>query len=196
MERYARQGKNRARRNWKDTRTSSWFAERKGVFVFFVIFGILMGGFYIFMCFVPVYNGTALPAYHHLIAGISAKALSFLGENATATEARIFSPRFSVQIKPGCDAVEATALFVCAVLAFPASFSRKAAGIIGGVFALAVLNLVRVASLFLIGVHLPGIFSVMHIEVWQGLFIIFAVMLWVLWLVWIVQNPVYIKTNL
>ena len=170
-------------------------AVMRGVFVFLLIFGVLMGLFYIFMCFVPVYSGRALPAYHNFIAKTSAGILSLLGEHITAIGTNIYSPRFSLQIKPGCDAVEATALFVCAVLAFPASFSRKAAGIIAGIFALAVLNLVRVVSLFLIGVHLPDIVDMMHLEVWQGLFIIFAVALWVVWLVWISRNPAYIKTT-
>jgi exosortase H (IPTLxxWG-CTERM-specific) len=154
-----------------------------------------MGLFYIFICFVPVYSGRALPAYHHFIAKASAGILSLLGEHITAVGINIDSPRFSLLIKPGCDAVEVTALFVCAVLAFPASFSRKATGIIAGVFALAALNLVRVVSLFLIGVYLPDIVDMMHLEVWQGLFIIFAVALWVVWLIWISRNPAHIKTT-
>ena len=95
--------------------------------------------------------------------------------------------------RSGCDAVETTALFICAALAFPTSFLRKVVGIIAGAFVLAMLNLVRVVSLFLIGVHLPSIVDVMHIEVWQGLFIIFAVILWVVWLLWISRNPVHIQ---
>lgn len=160
----------------------------QGVFVFLLIFGVLMVGFYIFIGFVPVYNRVVLPAYHRFIAEASVKALSFLGESATATEASIFSPRFSVQIIPACDAIEVSGLFACAVLAFPAGLVRKVAGITVGAFALAILNLVRIVSLFLIGVHLPGIFSVMHIDVWQSVFVLFAVVLWVVWLGWVVNS--------
>jgi len=174
-------------------RIETWFSERKSVLVFLAIFGILMVGFYIFIAFVPVYNHVVLPGYHRFVAGASARVLSLFGENATFNGASISSPRFSVRIIRGCDAVEATALFVCAVLAFPASLMRKVVGAITGVFALGVLNLMRVVGLFLIGVHLPRIFNIMHIEVLQGLFIIFAVMLWVLWLLWVVRKPAVIR---
>jgi exosortase H (IPTLxxWG-CTERM-specific) len=173
---------------------AEWFSQNKPVLFFLLIFGVLMVGFYIFVGFVPVYNRVVLPAYHHFIAGASARVLLLLGQHAEANGSYIFSPKFSVEIIRGCDAVEATALFTCAVIAFPAGLSRKFVGIIAGVFALAILNLIRIVSLFLIGVHLPSIVDVMHIEVWQGLFIIFAVMLWVVWLVWISRNPAHIKT--
>jgi exosortase H (IPTLxxWG-CTERM-specific) len=172
---------------------SERFEEHKGVFVFLLVFGVLMAGFYAFICYVPVYNYRILPAYHRFIAETSARMLSFVGERATATGDVIFSPRFSARIVPGCDAVEATALFVCAVLAFPTGLPRKVVGILAGAFALAVLNLVRVTSLFLFGVHLPRIFNMMHLEVWQGLFIVFAVVLWIVWLVWIVRNTVRVQ---
>lgn len=169
-------------------RINQWFTWHRGVFIFLAIFGILMGMFYIFITFAPVCNNEILPAYHHFIAGASSKVLSFLGEGAMASGAGIFSPGFSVTIIRGCDAVEATGLLMCAVLAFPVSLVRKAVGIVAGAFVLAVLNLVRVVALFLIGVHLPRIFNVMHLEVLQGLFILFAVALWVVWLGWAVKS--------
>jgi exosortase/archaeosortase family protein len=186
-------------RYWRRGRSESAgivarLAGRKGVFVFLALFGCLVVGFYLFIGSVPIYGIKILPAYHRLIAAASARVLSLLGENTRVLETGIFSPEFSLQIVGGCDAIEATGLFVCAVLAFPAGLRRKVVAILGGVLALAVLNLVRVVSLFLIGVHLPSIVNFMHVEIWQGLFIIFAVMLWVVWLLWITRNPVQIQT--
>lgn len=169
-------------------------AGRKGVFAFLAIFGVLIAGFYIFIGFISIYNCGILPAYHCLIAAASAKILSFLGEQATVSGAYIFSSRNSVQIVPGCDAIEATALFVCAILAFPAGLLQKVVGIICGTISLMVLNFARIVVLFLLGIYTPGIVEFMHIEVMQGLFILFAVVLWVGWLLWIARNSMQIKT--
>jgi exosortase/archaeosortase family protein len=194
-----RQNGKRVRR-WKRGRLvetdgdSQWFAGRKAVFGFLLIFGVLIGAFYAFISWVPVFNGVFVPAYHRFIAAVSGNILSALGEGAVVSGTSIISPKFSAQIAQGCDAIEATGLFMCAILAFPAGLLKKVAGIAAGMVFLAVLNLVRVVSLFLIGIHLPRIVDFMHIEVWQGLFIIFAVMLWVVWLLWIARNPVQIQT--
>ncbi len=61
--------------------------------------------------------------------------------------------------------------------------------IIGALLLLA-LNLVRIVSLFLIGVYSPRIFALMHIDVWQALFIFFAVLFWILWLLWATRSQV------
>ena len=128
--------------------------------------------------------------YHHLIAHVSGGMLAVLGQEITVADTSISSPRFSVQIVRGCDAVEAIALFVCAVLAFPLPFLKKLPGMIAGALLLSILNLVRIVSLFLIGVYSPRIFALTHLDVWQALFIFFAVLLWILWLLWATRSQV------
>ena len=161
---------------------------RHPVFLFLVVFAALMGLFYFFTTVTSFYNNRFIPWYHCYIAFFSGTILDFLGQDITVRGASIFSPRFSVQIIRGCDAIEPVALFICAVLAFPASFSKKISGIIVGTLLLMILNLVRIVSLFLIGVYLPRIVDVMHIEVWQVLFIFSALIFWVFWLLWAIQN--------
>lgn len=169
---------------------AGWFSAHHPVFLFLLVFGVLMSLFYTFIAFAPYYNRVLLPSYHHLIAKMSGGILGFLGQDITAAGASVSSPRFSIRIIRGCDAVEATALFVCAVLAFPVPFSRKVPGIIAGTLLLGILNLVRVVSLFLIGVYFPNIFGFMHIDTWQALFIFFAITFWVLWLLWTTQRQI------
>ncbi len=53
---------------------------------------------------------------------------------------------------------------------------------------LLLLNLVRIVSLFYIQIHFPRAFEVMHIEVWQVLFIFLAIALWALWAWWAVRR--------
>jgi exosortase H (IPTLxxWG-CTERM-specific) len=163
---------------------------RHPVFVFLLIFGVLMGLFYAFVTFTPFYKKHFLFSYLPFNAKVSGAVLSLLGQDITVAGRTISSPRFSVEVYSGCDGVEPIALFVCAVLAFPAPFLRKIPGIIAGTLFLAILNFVRVISLFLIGVYFPKAFLIMHLDVWQALFIFFAIVFWILWLRWATQNQI------
>jgi exosortase H (IPTLxxWG-CTERM-specific) len=160
---------------------------RHPVFSFLTVFAILMGLFYAFALFTPFYE-RHFPRYLDFNARLSGYILKFLGQDITVSGASISSPAFSVAIRQGCDAIEPTVLFICAVLAFPAPFPSKIPGIITGTLFLAVLNLVRVVTLFLTGVYFPDAFQFMHVEAWQGLFIFLAVLSWVLWLLWTGKN--------
>ena len=131
-----------------------------------------------------------IPSYHHLIAKVSGDLLAIVGQDITVTNALISSPKFSVSIIRGCDAIEPIALYVCAVLAFPSPFLKRLPGMIAGTLLLLILNLVRIVSLFLIGVYSPRIFALTHIDVWQALFIFLAVLLWILWLLWATRSQV------
>ena len=66
-------------------------------------------------------------------------------------------------------------------MAFPARWSRKLLGVVLGLLAIQVINVVRIVSLFYIGIFAPSAFSASHVYVWQSLIILFAVVLWILW---------------
>lgn len=163
---------------------------RHPVFVFLLIFGVLMGLFYAFAIFTPFYKKHFLVSYLPFNAKVSGAILSLLGQDITVAGRTISSPRFSVEVYSGCDGIEPIALFVCAILAFPAAFLRKIPGIIAGTLLLAILNFVRVVSLFLTGVYFPKAFPFMHLDVWQALFIFFAIVFWILWLRWATQSQI------
>lgn len=164
------------------------FSHRNPLLSFLLVFAVLLAVFYVSIAFSRSYNERFLPSYHHLIARVSGGVLAVLGHETTVADTSISSPKFSVQIVRGCDAVEAIALFVCAVLAFPLPFLKKLAGLIVGAPLLLILNLVRIVSLFLVGVYSPRLFALTHLDVWQALFIFFAVLLWIIWLLWATRN--------
>ena len=165
-------------------------SHQHSVLKFLVIFGILVGVFYVFIAFSSFYNKRFVPLHHHLIARTSGYVLALLGQEITVRGASIDSPRFSATIIRGCDAVEAISLYVCAVLAFPLPFLKKLIGVTVGALLLLILNLVRVVSLCMIGAYSRRMFDLMHIDVWQALFIFFAVLLWILWLLWATRSQV------
>ena len=166
------------------------WSRRHPAFLFLAFFAALMSVFYALALFTPFYE-RHFPYYLGFNARLSGYILGFLGQDITVRGASIFSPAFSITVKQGCDAIGPTALFICAVLAFPAAFSKKIAGIVAGTLLLAILNLIRIVTLFLVGLYLPRAFNITHVDVWQGLFIFLAILFWVLWLLWIGRNQVF-----
>ena len=151
---------------------------------FVAIFGVLMAVFYgVFYTPPDQAPGIARAFEWHLgaYAEASGAALNVLGYEVTVTGTRIHAPRFSVEVVRGCDGMEAMAMFVAAVLAFPARPKAKMWGILIGVPALAALNLVRIVSLYVIGVHFHSIFETAHLGVWQTVFILATIVLWFVW---------------
>src|SRR5205823_6180960 len=89
--------------------------------------------------------------------------------------------RFAVNIKNGCNGVEALIIFVAAVLSFPATWRSRTIGLLLGTVAIQLINLVRVVALFLTGAYLPKMFESSHTVIWQTIVILCAVLLWIFW---------------
>jgi len=169
-------------------RAPRWFHGKRPIFQFVGLFVFLLIGFYL-LTFLPAMNKRFLPGYMRLNARMSAAALNLFGERAHAEDTMVQSSRYSVDIRHGCDAIEPSALFIAAVLAFPAKFLLKLPGLLAGTLVLSLINLFRIVTLFYTGIHYPGSFEFMHEDVWQSLFVLLALVLWVLWAWWATKPP-------
>jgi exosortase/archaeosortase family protein len=168
---------------------ASHWRRRYPVFTFLALFAVFMGLLAAFALLTP-FCDRYFPHYLALSARLSGHILNFFSQDVTVRDASILSPAFSITVKRGCDAIEPTALFICAILAFPSPVSRKIAGIVAGTLFLAILNILRIVTLFMVGAYLPRAFNMMHFDVWQGLFIFLAILLWMVWLLWTARKPV------
>jgi exosortase H (IPTLxxWG-CTERM-specific) len=88
---------------------------------------------------------------------------------------------FAVSIEAGCNGVEATIVLVAAILAFPAPWKRKLAGLAIGIVAVQGLNIIRVISLFYLGQWNFNVFEWAHLYVWQALIMLDVLIVWLLW---------------
>jgi exosortase H (IPTLxxWG-CTERM-specific) len=88
---------------------------------------------------------------------------------------------FAVAIEAGCNGVEATLVLVAAMLAFPATWPHRLAGIVAGVAAVQALNIVRVVSLFYLGQWNYDVFEWAHLYAWQALIMLDVLIVWVIW---------------
>jgi exosortase H (IPTLxxWG-CTERM-specific) len=126
-------------------------------------------------------NNNAIEPLTAGIARVSGAVLDLFGHDVTVAGTVIRSPRFAVNIRNGCNGVEAMLIFLAAVLAFPASWRSRLAGLGLGIIVIQIMNLVRVVALFLTGVYLPRFFNTSHTVVWQTLMILTGVLLWIFW---------------
>lgn len=167
----------------RDRGEESWFAGKRPVLRFVLVFAALVIPVYV--CYYAYYeHSRAFYSYLALNARASAAMLRCFGTPATANGLGVKSPQFGLKVAQGCDAIQPSILFFCAVLASPVAWKLKLPGVLVGVPLLLLLNLVRIVTLFYTGVYFPKLFELMHIEVWQASFIFLALVFWVLWARW------------
>lgn len=83
--------------------------------------------------------------------------------------------RYSLHIVKTCDAMDVTILLVSAILAWPSSWRRRAAGAAMAVLLLYALNVLRICSLYYIGILWPSFFEVAHLDLWPAIILVVAV---------------------
>lgn len=90
---------------------------------------------------------------------------------------------FTFRVVSECGAIEAMAIFFSAIIAFPTRWWKRILGTLIGIPLLYLVNIMRLTCLGYIGAWDNGgeIFSFAHEYVWQGLYIIFVVAIWLLW---------------
>jgi exosortase H (IPTLxxWG-CTERM-specific) len=117
------------------------------------------------------------------ITTLSAGLLSALGFAVEPRQQELVAVGrpFAVSVQNDCNGAWAHLILLASVLAYPATVSEKLRGLLLAQPALFALNVVRVASLFVIGLYAPGLFRAAHVYVWQGLIIACAVILFLVW---------------
>jgi len=158
---------------------SFWRRNRKEI-QFLVLFVVLLGAGFTLIS-VHWVNDHVIEPFTGGIARASGATLNLLGQNVTMQGTVIRNSRFAVNIRNGCNGVEAMLIFLAAVLAFPASWKSRLAGLGLGILAIQVVNLIRVVALFLTGIYFPKIFDTSHTVIWQTIVILFGVVLWIFW---------------
>ena len=166
-------------KNWWQNEMGS----RGPILKFWLGFAGVMALFYIFAV-QPFYVENIQQPVSAFFASVTSGLLHLFGQNTQANGMDITSPEYSLSIKKGCDAIAPVMLVVAGVLLFPAEWKKKLIGIGIGLFALFGLNLVRIISLYFIGIHAPDLFEFMHIEFWQVVFIGLAILYFFYWLNW------------
>jgi exosortase H (IPTLxxWG-CTERM-specific) len=129
----------------------------------------------------------AIAPFTAAIAQVSAWLMRLFDHDVIARQNDILSASTGggIEIVAGCNGVEAVLILVSAVLAFPAPWKHKLAGIGLGFLAIQALNLVRIISLFYLHEWSQVWFEWFHLYLWQALIVLDALVFWLLWLRWL-----------
>jgi exosortase/archaeosortase family protein len=126
-------------------------------------------------------NETVMGGVQHALARVTGGLLHVLGHRTVVAGSTVSSDLFGITVVTACTGLFTTGLFLIAVVAYPTGWRSKLIGAGLGVTGIFLLNVVRLVSLYYIGVHLPGFLDPAHQLIWQSVLIVFAVALWLLW---------------
>ncbi|MGH9458522.1 MAG: exosortase H [Thermoanaerobaculia bacterium] len=147
---------------------------------FLLKFAVLIAVLYVAIALRPVDANVVTPFTRGVTAAAGA-ILNTVGEPVVRQGTILRSPRFAVDVKNGCNGLEATLLLVAAILAYPAGWKEKALGIAAGAVLIQAINLVRVTSLYVIGRDYPNLFATFHVTVWQVVIFVLTIGMFVFW---------------
>jgi len=123
----------------------------------------------------------AIGVVQRAYATVTHGVLRGLGHDTAILGNVVRSSDFGITVVTACTGIFATALFLVAVLVFPTAWKAKLLGGILGIGGIAVVNVIRLVTLYYVGVHWPAALDAVHQLVWQSLLILSAVALWLLW---------------
>jgi len=152
---------------------------------FVLAFALLEALVYLVLWYAPFFE-----PYAALNARLTAALLRPFLEGAQAHDGYLMAPAFSLQVRPGCDSYQASAVLFAGIVAFPASLARKLIGAAVGATCLLILNLLRLAALLWTGVHHGALFERMHLEILPAVFVGVALFLLLAWTLWARGAPV------
>lgn len=155
---------------------------------FLVLFAVFYGLFYGAYFAVP--DRLLVRAFYEPTIVAPAGALVNLiseSEQVTWQDNRLQSRRAILDVVRGCDGIGLLLLLTAAVLAFPAPWRVKLAGVIGGVVAMYLLNLVRIVGLYFVVAYREEWFIPLHTLLIPGALVLLGGLYFHLWTAWAVR---------
>lgn len=150
---------------------------------FFIVFVVILVSLFAAELTQPVQKTIVLP-WTEALAKISAALITLFDANVIAFGKIIQSTTngFAVSIEAGCNGIEAAIVLIAAMLSFPAPWKHRVIGILAGLLAVQLLNIVRVISLFYLGQWNMDVFNWAHLYLWQALIMLDVLIVWLIWI--------------
>ena len=114
-------------------------------------------------------------------AAVTAQLIRLTGVDVVRVGNDLINDKVAFTIISECTPTAATLIFASGIIAFPAPWRAKLAGLVLGVAALFALNIIRIVNLFFIGIYVPSALDAFHLIVWQSLMILVSVGLLFVW---------------
>jgi exosortase/archaeosortase family protein len=163
-----------------------WYSQLNPLLRFGLEFGLLFGVGDALS--IASWSDRPLSVFLSVYAHVSNWILVGFGQNSHVTGSTIQGPFVTLSIMRGCDALDPILVLCAGILAYPASRQSKVIGLVLGLPALFLLNVVRILSLYLIRLKAPGLFEPAHLDVWPVVFVVMAGLLWISWVRWTLKG--------
>ena len=139
---------------------------------FILTYLVLMGAFFFLIGFKPIQNIIDLNGlYTKGVVVLTATILEIIHIPFSYQDSLIKLPSITLDVKFGCNGLEAVIIYSVAVIAFPAPWKYKLIGMMGGFLSIQIINILRIAFLAYSAVHLKNLFEYVHIYIAQGIMI-------------------------
>ena len=167
---------------------SGFIQKNKAIIKFCLLFGVYVGAFFGLFILATVYALKPLVALNVFTARSVQIAASLLGLAPTASSSYLTVKGFSIEVITECTGLFAAFVFLACVLAYPTKVVKKIIGIFAGIIVIYILNIIRMLCLIFVGIRAPQHFDFVHVYLWEGVFIIVVLMLWLVWLDKVVKD--------
>ena len=175
------------RKRWDSWRKSGFakkirgfIARNRQIIRAYLIFFAAILSFATFLFFMSL-NDLFIPSLRRVYAVVTGFILGLLGNPVRVSGTLITSPSYSMEVVTACTGLFVTTIFLSAVIAYPCRLRTKLIGVAIGIPGIFLLNVVRLVTLFYVGIYLPRFADRVHLLVWQSLIILLVLVLWLFW---------------
>lgn len=147
---------------------------------FLLLFFLLLAAFEVPLL-VPAVDDRLIGPLNAGLTTAAGAALRLMGEEVRTQGTIISGSCFAVDLRTGCNGVEATLFLAAAILAFPAPLRQRFAAAMVGALIIQAINFIRITSLYLLGCYRRSWFDTFHLAVWQSIIFALAVGLFMIW---------------
>jgi archaeosortase B (VPXXXP-CTERM-specific) len=117
-----------------------------------------------------------------ITASLLGFSLRIFGLNVIVNGNIVILDGLVLEIIDECTAIFGSIIYISCILAYPADVKKKIIGIVLGIPCLYAINMARLVVLAFVGVFSnPEIFKFVHNYLWQTIFIVFVIILWLIW---------------
>ncbi len=163
--------------------------ENKKIYSFITRYVIFMGIFLFLIGYQPIKKLIDLNGmYTDLIVKLTALILKPFSIIQSAQGSLIHLKGLTLDVKFGCNGLEAFLIYAAGILSFPAPWNKKLKGLLVGLLIIQALNIIRIAALGLSGIYLKKYFHYIHVYIAQGIMIAVALIVFLFWLNYVSQE--------
>ncbi|NMC72750.1 MAG: exosortase H, partial [Geobacteraceae bacterium] len=149
-------------------------------------FSVISGALFLMLFLLPESSFVPLT---RVTAALSGWCIGLFGMQAAAAGDMITLNGFRVRIITECTALYPVAVFAAFVLAWPAPWRKRLAGLLAGGAVLTAANLVRIAVVAVVGAAYPRFFEAFHVYLGQVAMLLLVMGLAKVWLRWVSCSP-------